>query len=102
MRKLHIIIVIWMIMSMFSACQAAPPAVQIQRHPQSENWLRETPASLPAFDPASIEPFQVDLRSKDLTQLDLSERLELDHSLSGRCLCSGSSGAAGHHTRALL
>ena len=76
MRKLHIIIVICMIISMLSACQAAPPAVQIQRRPQTENWIRETPASLPAFDPASTEPFQVDLRSKDLTQLDLSERLD--------------------------
>jgi hypothetical protein len=76
MRKLHIIIVICMIMSMLSACQAATPAMQIQRYPQTENWIRETPASLPVFDPDSTEPFQVDLRSKDLTQLDLSERLD--------------------------
>jgi hypothetical protein len=37
-------------------------------------WNRDRLKSLPAFDPRSAEPWQVDLRGYDLTPLDLSGR----------------------------
>jgi subtilisin family serine protease len=50
------------------------PEVKIDRHPEPANYRGfNIYTELPAFDPASTNPFQVDLRSADLTKLDLSE-----------------------------
>jgi Subtilase family len=44
---------------------------KIDRHPSPANWGRGVLSSLPPFDPKSKDPFQVDLRSYNLSQLDL-------------------------------
>jgi subtilase family protein len=50
------------------------PEVQIARHPGpvDYSWLN-TYTEIPAFDPNSEDPWQVDLRSSNLTNLDLSK-----------------------------
>lgn len=45
---------------------------KIDRRPDIANYNRGQLTTLGKFDPASGDPFQVDLRSYDLTQLDLS------------------------------
>ena len=59
----------------------APPAVpaaspRIERRPRAADYRRGALASLPAYDPKSSNPFQVDLRSRDLSRLDLSDSWE--------------------------
>jgi hypothetical protein len=53
---------------------AATPLVfpKIDRHPAAANWGRGRLSSVPAYNAASGEMWQMDLRSYDLTQLDLS------------------------------
>ncbi len=50
------------------------PEVRIVRHPQPMDMSIYFPerTSIPTFDPNSTDPFQVDLRSQNLTKLDLS------------------------------
>ncbi len=62
-----------------AACGALPelPAAQIARHPAPEDFTSyNVHASMPKYDPNSTDPFQVDLRSSDLTKLDLSKSTE--------------------------
>jgi subtilisin family serine protease len=56
------------------ACQPSTPITfpKIDRYPDPENWNRDALTDLPTFDPASTEPFQVDLRGYDLSGMDLS------------------------------
>ena len=48
---------------------------QIERHPAPMVWDRGALAALPAHDPDSSDPLQVDLRGYELSALDLSESL---------------------------
>lgn len=49
---------------------------KIDRRPRpADDWQRGQLASLPRHDPNSMNPFQVDLRSYDLSGLDLTGRL---------------------------
>jgi hypothetical protein len=50
--------------------------LQIVRHPSAAAFGRGAVTSLPTFDPASSENWQVDVRGSDLSQLDLSSRLK--------------------------
>jgi subtilisin family serine protease len=68
---------IWLLLitiACLTACQSSTPITfpKIDRHPDPENWDRDALTDLPTFDPASTEPFQVDLRGYDLSGLDLS------------------------------
>jgi beta-lactamase regulating signal transducer with metallopeptidase domain len=49
---------------------------KIDRRPAVPNYRWDTPAALAHYDPNSTNPFQVDLRSRDLTGLDLTGRVE--------------------------
>ncbi|MBI4662761.1 MAG: S8/S53 family peptidase [Verrucomicrobia bacterium] len=50
--------------------------LEIVRHPARFDFSRGAIQELPSYRPDSIRPFQVDLRSADLSNLDLSRRLE--------------------------
>lgn len=76
MSKLYRTIVWFIIVAFIVSCSglSAMPAVSIARHPEPANLSGfHVYTELPAFDPTSTEPFQVDLRSSDLTELDLSK-----------------------------
>ncbi len=49
---------------------------KIDRSPAVANWKRGSLTSLPAYDPASNDVWQVDLRSYDLAGLDLRQSLD--------------------------
>jgi subtilisin family serine protease len=53
------------------------PEVQIARYPQAVDYSSFFPkiTSVPEYDPKSGEAFQVDLRSRDLTKIDLTASL---------------------------
>ena len=52
----------------------AMPEVSIARHPGTDNYSAlNVYTKLPTFDPTSTDPWQVDLRSSDLTTFDLSK-----------------------------
>jgi hypothetical protein len=55
-------------------CQPAAPA-RIDRHPAAFTWNRGSLTTLPHYDPNSTDGWQVDLRSYDLSNLDLSQSL---------------------------
>jgi len=48
---------------------------KIDRHPAPADFHRRALASVPTYDPNSDNPFQIDLRSYDLSSLDLSGSL---------------------------
>ncbi len=60
-----------------SPTPSAPPvtilSTKIDRHPAAAVWPRKMPSVLPAYDPASNDPYQLDLRTADLSRLDLRE-----------------------------
>ena len=60
-----------------SATEEPMPPVEIVRHPEpvdlSQSYLELI--AIPKFDPNSIDLWQVDLRSRDLTKLDISNSL---------------------------
>jgi hypothetical protein len=49
---------------------------KIDRQPAAANYQWGKPDALAHYDPNSTKPFQVDLRSRDLTGLNLKDRLE--------------------------
>ncbi len=49
---------------------------KIDRRPEPENWGRGKKTSIPKYDPNSTNPFQVDLRCYDLSELDLTNSLD--------------------------
>ncbi len=51
------------------------PKVKIDRHPKAAAWSQGPLAAVPTYDPDADSPYQVDLRSADLSALDLSESL---------------------------
>ena len=55
------------------------PAVRIVRHPSpvDSSSINPHPTSLPKLDPKSTDPFQIDFRSSDLTNLDLSQSMDV-------------------------
>jgi hypothetical protein len=48
----------------------------LSRRPADANWYRGELTALPAFDPQSTNPFQVDLRSFDISKLDLRDQAD--------------------------
>jgi hypothetical protein len=53
------------------------PDLSIARHPAAADFSAYFPqiTSIPKYDPASMDPFQVDLRSQDLTGIDMTASL---------------------------
>jgi hypothetical protein len=49
---------------------------KIDRHPYPVDWHRAKLTSIPTYDPNSDEMWQMDLRSNDLSSLDLSKSLD--------------------------
>jgi len=72
MSKLYRIVVLLVLMALVVSC-GGMPEVKIARHPEPLGNRSLVYTELPTFDPVSTEPFQVDLRSADLTKLDLSK-----------------------------
>jgi len=57
-----------------AACGPTMPAIKIDRHPEPVSYAElNTYAEPPKYDPYSQNPFQMDLRSADLSNLDLSQ-----------------------------
>ena len=56
-----------------NACHAA---VKIDRHPSVDDWHRGAMTVLPTYDPNSYDPWQMDLRAYDLSNLDLHDSLD--------------------------
>ena len=59
----------------YATLQSAAGKLEITRHPQPAKYGRGRMAALPAFNPESTKPWQVDLRGADLSGLDLKDRL---------------------------
>jgi hypothetical protein len=62
------------------ASSSAPQAARIvfpkiDRHPAADSWQRGSLMSIPAYDPDSHNQWQMDLRSYDLSGLDLRQSL---------------------------
>ena len=58
---------------LLTACQ--PGTTRIERHPNPANYMHRLDA-LPSYNPANYNQWQVDLRSADLSELDLSNALD--------------------------
>ena len=83
MQKMYRMTILIMLVTLVASCTAptvidkpAPsvlPNIQIARHPEPVNysWLN-IHTEPPTYDPNSTSPWQVDLRSSNLTHLDLS------------------------------
>jgi hypothetical protein len=56
-----------------SACQSIKP--KIDRHPPAMQWDRGNLTVLPTYDPNSNDPWEIDLRSYDLSALDFRNSL---------------------------
>ena len=71
MSKCCLVIVLFMLAMLLASC-AVP--VSIVRHPEPADFIKYylELTSIPQFNRDSTDPFQVDLRSRDLTKLDLS------------------------------
>ena len=61
--------------SQYATLQSGAGQLEITRHPQPCLAGREHLTTLPVFRPNSAQPFQVDLRGKDASDLDLKPRL---------------------------
>lgn len=83
MSNIYRIILLWVLAGLVISC-AAPvtdkppqlilPEIKIVRHPEPVDYRwSNLYTELPAFDPNSTNLWQVDLRSSDLTRLDLSK-----------------------------
>lgn len=78
MSNIYRAIVVFLLAALVGSCttpnQPILPEIQIVRHPEpldlSNNRIYASP---PIYDPQSEEQWQVDLRSSDLTRLDLSK-----------------------------
>jgi len=71
MSKLYRTVVLFVLAMLVVSC-AAP--VRIVRYPEPVDYSGfNVYTELPVHDPNSTEPWQVDLRSSDLTKLDLSK-----------------------------
>ena len=86
MSKLYRIVVLLVLMALVTACGAPAtvtptesilPEPQITRHPKPADYssFYTERTSIPKFDPASIDPWQIDLRSQDLAKIDMSNSL---------------------------
>jgi subtilisin family serine protease len=53
-----------------------PPSIVRHPEPCDMSWANHYHGTIPEYDPNSTDPFQIDLRSADLTKLDLSNNLE--------------------------
>lgn len=88
--KKHLILFVVILLFMTSCITQAPaptpipsatpesmPPINIVRHPDAVDYSGLHPpfTSIPKFDPNSTDPWQVDLRSMDLAQLDLKNSL---------------------------
>ncbi len=60
-----------------SATPSAPlvtiHSTKIDRHPATAAWPHKMPLVLPAYDPGSNDPYQMDLRAADLSRFDLRQ-----------------------------
>jgi hypothetical protein len=78
-RKIAFVILVILVTSctapgVVKPSQSILPEAQIVRHPEPVDYSGiHVYAELPSFDPNSTDPWQVDLRSSDLTKLDLSK-----------------------------
>ena len=76
MSKLYRTLKLFVIAAFIVSCGGfgTLPKVNIVRHPGPDNYSHlNVYNELPTFDPTSTDPWQVDLRSSDLTKLDLSK-----------------------------
>ncbi len=55
------------------------PDISIVRHPDPADFsfINPHPTSVPIYDPNSTDPFQIDFRSSDLVDLDLSKSMDI-------------------------
>ena len=63
--------------STVSATEESTPPLNIVRHPQPADYSSLYPGltSIPKFDPNSTDSWQIDLRSRDLTKIDMTASL---------------------------
>ena len=76
MSKLYRIVVLLVIAALIVSC-GGMPGVQIARHPAPDNYSSlNVYTEPPVYDPNSTDQWQIDLRSSDLTKLDLSKSID--------------------------
>jgi len=86
MSKHYRTIVSFMLIALIASCgapatviptQSALPESKIVRHPEPADYssLYTERTSIPNFDPASTDPWQIDLRSQNLTKIDMTGSL---------------------------
>jgi hypothetical protein len=81
LRKIRFALVPWLSLALLAAgCSGAPtPTPSIARHPApvDYSYFNPHPASVPTLDPNSQDHFQIDFRSSNLQDLDLSDSLDI-------------------------
>jgi len=76
MSKLYRIVVLLVLAALVASC-GGMPEVKIARYPAPDNYSAlNVYTEPPIYDPNSTDQWQVDLRSSDLTKLDLSKSKE--------------------------
>ena len=86
MSKLYRIVVLLVLTALVASCetpatviptQSILPESKIVRHPEPADYssFYTERTSIPKFDPASKDPWQIDLRSQDLTKIDMTGSL---------------------------
>jgi hypothetical protein len=86
MLKLYRVVVLLVLAALVATCGAPAtvtqtesilPEPQIARHPKPADFsgFYEELTSIPVFDSASSDPWQIDLRSRDLTKIDMTRSL---------------------------
>lgn len=83
MSNIYRTILLFVLATFITACaapatstspQSVPPEGKIARHPDAADYSGiNVYTEVPKYDPDSEDPFQMDLRSSDLTKLDLSK-----------------------------
>ena len=74
-RKIHRLLALFLFIVFLTSCMPAP-SIAVHREPESWSYLNPEPTPPPAFDPGVLDPFRIDFRSADLSQLDLSNSLD--------------------------
>ena len=77
MKKLVIGFLVFAVLLSLSGCSALPISFpKIDRHPPAANYAWGKMTALPTYDPNSTNAWQMDLRSRDLSGLDLRQSLD--------------------------
>jgi subtilisin family serine protease len=79
LHKARFILLLTLVIAVLAACGAPAPDISIVRHPGPVDYsfINPHPTSVPTYDPNSSNSFQIDFRSSNLVDLDLSKSMDI-------------------------